>query len=217
MTSDAGQPTIFVIEDDADARDSLVVRLEAAGYRVAAYDAAEPFLAEVDPAADGCVITDVRLPEIDGLELLRRLNAQNSTLPVVVVTGFGDIPMAVRAMGVGAVDFLEKPFAPNVILSAVALALQVRRGERTLRQESIAAAARLATLTDRERDVVAGLAAGRMGKQIAGDLGLSPRTVEIHRARALEKSGAQSNAELIRLGVLASLYGGDPMGGANVD
>lgn len=205
MTPDDRRPVVLVVEDDEALRRALAFNLEAAGYRVRAYEAAEPLLAGLDRTEAGCLITDVRLPGMGGLELIRELARRGSHLPVVVVTGFADVPLAVEAMKAGAADLLEKPLAPGALLAVVERALRARSG--TLRQQEQAedAAARIAPLSSRERAVFDGLIRGRLSKQIAGDLGISPRTVEIYRANVMEKLGARTLAEIVRLGVLLEL------------
>jgi two-component system response regulator FixJ len=197
---------IHVVDDDAAVRDSLRVLLEASGFVVQTHDSARAFLTAATGAA-GCVLTDVRMPEIDGLELQRRLTERGVRLPVIVMTGKGDIPIAVRAMKAGAVDFLEKPFQDEQLLGAVRRALDEGKQLREADSTSAEAAARLAALTPREREVLDLLVTGLSNKAIANELGASPRTIEVHRARVLEKLQAHSLPELVRL-VLAA----EPLG-----
>ena len=195
----AGSAIVHVVDDDAAVRDSLGLLLESAGFSVRTYGSATAFLADLPQHAAGCVLTDVRMPELDGLALQRRLHEQGSRLPVIVMTGHGDVPIAVEALKAGAVDFLEKPFDDEHLLVAVRGALAA--SQRT-DQEAAAAAAiadRLASLTPREREVLERLVAGLPNKTIAYDLGSSPRTVEVHRARVMEKMGARSLPELVRM------------------
>ncbi len=194
--------TIHVVDDDAGMRDSLRVLLESSGFAVRTYDGARAFLAEA-PAAGGCVLTDVRMPGIDGLELQRLLHEQRVHLPVIVMTGQGDIAIAVRAMRDGAVDFLEKPFDDGALVDAVTRALEQSERLREMDVVSARAAARLALLTPREREVLELLVAGLPNKAIANELGASPRTIEVHRARVLEKLDARGLPDLVRL-VLAA-------------
>lgn len=203
---DDPQPTIFVVEDEPAVRDALAFRLTVAGFGVRAYGAAEPFLADVDPADDGCVVTDLRLPGMDGLQLLEHLGTLGCRLPVIVITGCGDVPAAVRAMQAGAVDFLEKPVAPAALTQVIRRALAIQRDGRALQSEAAVAAARIATLSEREREVFDGLVDGKLGKQIAIDLAISPRTVEVHRSHIVEKLGIRTPADLIRMGMLARLH-----------
>ena len=201
-------PIIHIVEDEEPVRDALVFRLAVAGMPAQAYESAEAFLAGVHPDAEGCVVTDLRLPGMDGQQLLEHLAAAVSPLAVIVMSGFGDIASAVRAMQAGAVDFLEKPIASAALIQTIQRALNVRRNEQRLRSETTAAAARIATLSGRERDVFDGLVEGKLGKQIAIDLAISPRTVEVHRAHIMEKLGVRTTSDLIRMGVLTRLQGG---------
>jgi two-component system response regulator FixJ len=194
--------TVHIVDDDAAIRDSLCFLLCGAGFSVQSHDSAEAFLALAGGAL-GCVLTDVRMPGIDGLELQRRLREQGSGLPVIVMTGQGDIPLAVRAMREGAVDFLEKPFEEERLFDAIRRAQAESRRRSDLAGAAAAAAARLAKLTPREREVLDCLVAGLPNKAIANRLAASPRTIEVHRARVLEKLDAHSLPELVRL-VLAA-------------
>lgn len=192
--------TIFVVDDDAAARDSLAFLLESAGRRVRAF--ANPL--EVVGAVDAetcCVVTDVRMPEMSGLELVERLKAGHPRLPVVVITGHADVAMAVEVMKKGASDFLEKPFEDEALLRVLDQVL-TDAPEGAGDPES---AQRLASLSVRERQVLEGLMAGRSNKEIARDLDISPRTVEIYRAKAMAKMGAETYADLIRSGLKAGL------------
>jgi len=196
---------IHIVDDDASVRDSLAMLLEAAGFSTRTYESAESFLIAAAEHATGCVLTDVRMPGLDGLAMQRRLAEQGSTLPVIVMTGHGDVPIAVAALKTGAVDFLEKPFDDTHLLKAVgdAVAASLRAHEAAL--DSASLATRLDTLTPREREVLDHLLAGHPNKTIAYDLGTSPRTVEVHRARIMDKMGARSLAELVRM-VVAPRY-----------
>jgi two-component system response regulator FixJ len=190
---------VHIIDDDDAVRDSLAVLLDSAGIAVCAYDSATKFLAVARGLGAGCVLTDVRMPDLDGLALQRRLTELGVTLPVIVMTGHGDVPIAVAALKAGAMDFLEKPFDDERLVAAVGAALTVSRD--TQRQAAVAAqiATRVANLTPREREVMHLMVAGNPNKTIAYDLGASPRTVEVHRARVMEKMGARSLAELVRM------------------
>ncbi len=194
--------TIHVVEDDQPMRDSLVALLEEAGYKTRAYASGEALLARGGAAEPGCVVSDMRMPGIDGLTLLQRLRAGGSGLPLILITGHGDIPMAVTAMRAGAIDFLEKPFEPDTLLGAIAMALHVR-SIGAAADSGEAARQRLEKLTSREHEVLEQLVAGRSNKEAAEKLGISPRTVEFHRANVMEKTGAAGLPELVRLWLAA--------------
>lgn len=196
---------VYIVDDDEAVRESLSVLLEAIGHRVRAFGLAKDFLDAAPALRVGCLIADIRMPEMDGLELQRTLNEQNLHFPMIVITGHGDVPLAVRAMKAGALDFIEKPFATTTILASVEAALA--RIEAAGQRDPIAdaALAKLELLSPREREVLEGLLAGLPNKTIAYDLAISPRTVEIHRARVMDKMGARSLSELIRLALAAGL------------
>jgi two-component system response regulator FixJ len=201
-------PQVHVVDDDAAVRDSLSLLLESAGFSVRAYDSAPAFLQALPVDPPGCVLTDVRMPEIDGLALQRRLNELGSRLPVIVMTGHGDVPIAVEALKAGAADFLEKPFDDAQLLAAVSNALAASQRDRDEAAAVAAITARLASLTPREREVLDRLVAGQPNKTIAYDLGSSPRTVEVHRARVMEKMCARSLPELVRMTIAVGRAGG---------
>jgi two-component system response regulator FixJ len=202
------EPTVHIVDDDGAVRRSLECLLHAAGFRSTAYETALSFLDAAPGVSAGCVLLDVRMPEIDWLELRARLNRLGSFLPVIVLTGGGEVEDAVRAMKAGAVDFIEKPFDDERLLGAIEKALTI--SERSARnREAAEAAKRIGTLSRRERQVLDALSAGRPNKVIAYDLGISVRTVEVHRARMLERLGIRSLAEAIRLAVLATLAPAD--------
>ncbi len=196
---------VYVVDDDAAVRDSLTVLFEARGYTVHAFAAAGDFLAIAASLRPGCLISDIRMPEMDGLELQQRLVERALHFPLIVITGHGDVPLAVRAMKVGAVDFIEKPFAAAMILASLDSAIERLAASAAPDPAAPAALARLALLSPREREVLAGLVAGLPNKSIAYDLGISPRTVEVHRARVMEKMEARSLSELIRLSLAAGV------------
>jgi two-component system response regulator FixJ len=198
----SGTVTVHVVDDDPAMRDSLSFLLQTSGFAVCVYDSAEAFLADAASVA-GCVLTDVRMPRIDGLELQRRLSEQRFPLAVVLMTGQGDIALAVSAMRAGAVDFLEKPFEEQALLEAVGRALDQSQRLREADETASRATARLASLTPREREVLDLLVAGLPNKAVANKLGSSPRTVEVHRARVLDKLQARGLPDLVRI-VLAA-------------
>jgi two-component system response regulator FixJ len=194
---------VHVVDDDESVRESLAFLLEAAGYQVRAYASAVTFLQVASDRLPGCVLTDVQMPELNGLELQRRMRDRGIRLPVVVMTGHGDVPIAVEALKAGATDFLEKPFDDNQLLAAVSNAIALSRRVHDEAGTVAGITAKLATLTPREREVLVRLVAGQPNKTIAYDLGSSPRTVEVHRARVMEKMGARSLPELVRMAIAA--------------
>jgi two-component system response regulator FixJ len=196
----ASDPALVHIVDDDDAvRDSLALLLDAAGIAVRTYDSATSFLTQARGLSVGCILTDVRMPDLDGLGLQRRLTEMGVTLPVIVMTGHGDVPIAVAALKAGAADFLEKPFDDERLIAAVRAALATSWDAQRHAAAAAQIGTRLASLTRREREVLNLLVAGNPNKTIAYDLGASPRTVEVHRARVMEKMGARSLAELVRM------------------
>jgi two-component system response regulator FixJ len=193
---------VHVIDDDEAVRDSLSFLLRTADFNVIAYQSATHFLESLTRDIDGCVITDVRMPDMSGLDLLRRLRDLSCMIPVIVMTGHGDIQLAVEAMKAGAVDFLEKPFDDERVLTAVRSALEASRAlnERVGRRHEIEE--RLESLSQRERQVLDGLVSGLPNKTIAHELGISPRTVEVYRANVMTKMQAGSLSELVRMVLL---------------
>ncbi|MDO8933936.1 MAG: response regulator [Rhodocyclaceae bacterium] len=198
--------TVFVVDDDEPLRDSIRWLLEAHGHRVALYDSAERFLADGGATQSGCLLLDVRMPGMSGQELFDALIERGSRLPVVFITGHGDVPMAVAAVKKGAVDFIEKPFSEQELLRLVAHSLQRDAEQREAVAASASAASRLAALTPREREVLDLVVAGKLNKVIADQLAISPKTVEVHRARVMEKMGVRSVAELVQA-VMAGRHG----------
>jgi FixJ family two-component response regulator len=195
------QETVFVVDDDEAVRDSLRWLLEANGYRVQCFSSAEQFLEAYRNQSTllGCLILDVRMSGMSGLELQERLIAEDSTLPIIFVTGHGDVPMAVSTMKKGAMDFIEKPFDEAELRSLVERMLDKARAESSSVQQQRAAAERLGKLTAREQQVLERIIAGRLNKQIADDLGISIKTVEAHRANIMEKLSVNTVADLLRL------------------
>jgi two-component system response regulator FixJ len=206
----AEAPVIHVIDDDEAMRSSLLFLLATADLPARGHASAAAFLACLPAEETGCVVTDVRMPGMSGIELLRRLKVQGSRLPVIVITGHGDVPLAVEAMKAGAVDFLEKPFDDAALLAAVRAALARRQMAAEQDRQCQAIRARLAMLTARERQVLDGLVAGQPNKTIAYDLGISPRTVEIYRAHVMSKLQAGSLSELVRMAFIARGSGPQP-------
>lgn len=198
----ASEAVVHVVDDDPAMRDSLEFLIDTAGLKVRTYESGPALLAAAGDLGPGCIVTDVRMPEMSGLDLVRRLTDMGVRLPVIVMTGHADVPLAVEAMKAGVRDFIEKPFDDEVFLSSVRAALA--EGEAVDRQESQEAEVRerIASLSARERQVLDGLVAGRANKVIAYDLGISPRTVEVYRANVMTKMQAQSLSELVRMSIL---------------
>jgi len=195
---------VHVIDDDDGLRDALAFLLDVHGLEASFYASANAFL-EALPVAEGCVLTDIRMPGLTGLELVRELRARGAAFPVIVMTGHGDIPLAVEAMKAGVVDFIEKPFEDEHLIGSIRAALATLRTTQTPDAARLAAEARLSDLSPRERDVLAGVVEGKLNKQIAFDLEISPRTVEIYRANLMAKTGARNVAELMRIALAAGL------------
>jgi two-component system, LuxR family, response regulator FixJ len=198
-------PTIYVVDDDDAVRESLQLLLEASGFAVVGYASGRKFLDALKPDARGCLLIDVRMPEIGGLEVQEELRRRRSAVPAIVITGHGDVPLAVQAMKAGAADFIEKPFSDAAILAAIARALALGAAQQQAQAESAQIRDHHAHLTARERDVLVEIVAGHPNKVIAHHLAISPRTVEIHRARVMEKMGARSLSELVRMALTAGL------------
>lgn len=203
MPSEKG--IVHVIDDDEALRDSLAFLLRAAQIEVRTYASAVAFLDALPDARASCVITDVRMPGMSGIDLLRRLQELKIGMPVIVITGHGEVPLAVEAMKIGALDFLEKPFDDDVLLTSVRSALSRQDGETKRHTERAEIESKIAALSNRERDVLGGLVAGRANKQIAHDLGISPRTVEIYRANLMNKMQAGSLSDLVRMALIVGI------------
>ena len=197
-------PVVHVIDDDDSARDSLSFLLATANLRVRTYDSGKAFLDAISGIESGCVITDVWMPDVDGLELVRTLKKLKVDLPVIVITGHGDVALAVEAMKAGAVDFIEKPYDGEILLGAVRSALSTQRADATRSGERAEILERLAALSSRERQVLDGLVAGQYNKTIAHELGISARTVEIYRANVMTKMQATSLSHLVRMALIAA-------------
>ena len=196
---------VYIVDDDEAVRDSLSVLLEAKAYAVRSFGTAPEFLTAAPSLPVGCLIADIRMPEMDGLELQQHLVDRSLQFPLIVITGHGDVPLAVRAMKARAVDFIEKPFALDAILDSLEVVLSRLTTSDEEDPAKVAALAKLAHLSARELQVLEGLLAGLPNKTIAYDLAISPRTVEIHRARVMDKMGARSLSELIRLALAAGV------------
>lgn len=196
---------VYVIDDDEAVRQSLEFLLKTSGITVLGFESAKVFLEKLPHIKSGCIITDVRMPEITGIDLLRRIRDSGVDIPVIVITGHGDVSLAVEAMKVGAVDFLEKPFDDEALLSSVRSAL--RKGADTARHKAEVSEIneRLTALSNRERQVLEGLVAGKANKVIAFDLGISARTVEIYRANVMTKMSANSLSDLVRMAMTAGI------------
>ncbi len=196
---------VYVIDDDEAMRDSLNFLLESADFNVTLFETAQNFLDVLPGLEFGCVVSDVRMPGIDGIELLKRMKAGHSGFPILIMTGHGDVPLAVEAMKLGAVDFLEKPFEDDRLIGMIDAA--IRQAEPAARSEVVTQeiAARVATLSPRERQVMDGLIAGLSNKLIARDYDISPRTIEVYRANVMTKMQANSLSELVRLAMRAGL------------
>jgi RNA polymerase sigma factor (sigma-70 family) len=194
-----GAPVVFVVDDDPSVRSSLKFLISTVGLQVESFDSADTFLHRKPPDAPSYLVLDVRLPGLSGLDLQRELAARNMRIPIIFVTGHGDIPMSVRAMKAGAVEFLTKPFHDQDLLDAIRIALERDRARRQQEKEVTALQQRFASLTPREREVIAMVASGMLNKQIAGQLGTVEDTVKVQRSRAMEKMQAQSLADLVRM------------------
>lgn len=194
-----GEKVVHVVDDDDSVRRSVGFMLKTSGYRVCSYASGTEILKNAKDLQPGCVLLDIRMPEMDGLEVQEALKDRGVALPVIIMTGHGDVPLSVTAMKAGAIDFIEKPFEKVLLISAVEEGFATLKRAHSARERSKDAAVRLKVLTEREREVLDGLAQGLPNKTIAYDLGISPRTVEIHRANLMTKLGFRSLSEALRL------------------
>ena len=199
------QPTVFVVDDDQAMRNSLQWLIESVAMQVETYDSATAFINSYYPGRSGCLLLDVRMPGMSGLELQEYLAENQISIPVIIITGHADVPMAVRAMKAGAIDFIEKPFNDELLLESIRHALQLDERQRDMQSQRAEVATRLARLTPREHEVMVMVTNGRANKEIASALGVSAKTVEAHRARVMEKMEAGSLAELVRMALNANL------------
>jgi two-component system response regulator FixJ len=201
---------VYIVDDDEAVRDSLSALLESKGYAVTSFGSAPEFLETARLLPAGCLVVDIRMPAMDGLELQQRLIERSLGFPLIVITGHGDVTLAIRAMKAGAIDFIEKPFASEAILGSLAAAFARLSTPTAQDLAAGGATSKLNLLSPREREVLEGLLAGLPNKSIAYDLGISPRTVEIHRARVMDKMGARSLSELIRLALAGGVQPTSP-------
>ncbi len=197
--SSLSKSTVFVVDDDQAMRNSLKWLIESVGVQVESFASADEFLAQYQPGRAGCLVLDVRMPGMSGLELQEHLVRQNIHIPAVIITGHGDVPMAVRAMKAGAVDFIEKPFNDEALLDAIRRAIAYEEQQRSQQSEHLQIQQRLSHLTPREHEVMEMVTEGKSNKEIANALGVSAKTIEAHRARVMEKMQAGSLAELVRM------------------
>ncbi|PKP71550.1 MAG: DNA-binding response regulator [Alphaproteobacteria bacterium HGW-Alphaproteobacteria-5] len=201
----ANEPVVHVIDDDEGVRDSLTFLLDCSGIATRSYESAVQFLKVAPSMEPGCIITDVRMPEMGGMELIEKLKGLGVTDPVIVITGHADVPMAIQALHAGVSDFIEKPFSHEAILIAVRTALAHQQGRNEIEVERDDIQKRLATLSGREREVMEGLIEGKANKVIAYDLDISARTVEVYRANVMTKMHARTLSELVRMVMIARL------------
>ena len=200
------EPTVFLVDDDHAVRDALELLLEAASFKTASFENAMAFLDAYTQNQAGCLVLDIRMPDMSGMELQDALTERGITLPIIFLTGHGNVPMSAKAFRTGAIDFMEKPFDESVLLERIGEAIQLDRTNRETAAKRENARARLTALTPREQQVMLLVVTGKVNKEIAAELNLSHRTVEIHRSRVMEKTGTQSLTKLIELAVASGLY-----------
>ena len=200
---DAREPTVFVVDDDAGVLDALRILLRSVGLRAETYPSADDFLENFDQEAPGCLVLDVRMPGMSGMELQEKLAEMGFSTPIIFVTAHGDVPMAVEAVKGGAIDFIQKPFRDQELLDKIQHAIELDADSRAERESKEEIAGRIAALTPREREVMDLVVAGKLNKVIARDLGISQRTVEIHRARVMQKMQASSVSQLVQFVIRA--------------
>jgi two-component system response regulator FixJ len=200
------QPTVFLVDDDNAVRDALGLLLDSVGFRTVSYPSAAAFLDDFDPHRRGCLVLDIRMPGISGMELQAALAEKSVNIPIIFLTGHGNVSMSAKAFRSGAIDFMEKPFNENVLLERIQEAIQLDQSNQAVATRRVDANTRLASLTPREREVMLLIVAGNANKEIATKLNLSTRTIETHRGRILEKTGAQSLADLIELAIASGSH-----------
>lgn len=194
--------TVFVVDDDPAIRESLRWLIESVGLNVKVFSTAQEFLEGYDPTTPGCLVLDIRMPGMSGLDLQNELATREIQVPIIIITGHAEVPVAVRALKAGAMDFIEKPFSDQLLLDRIRRAIEVDKQSRRVRSEQAEVATRLGQLTPREREVMDLVIAGKANKVIASELGLSPKTVEVHRAHVMKKMQVASLADLVRLGMI---------------
>jgi FixJ family two-component response regulator len=207
--SEAPRPIVLIVDDDADVRRSLERLIRSVGLEVEAFDSAQAFLRREPPDGPACLVLDVRMPGLSGLDLQEKLSAAGLSVPIVFMTGHGTVPMSVRAMKAGAVDFLQKPFDDQVLLDAVQQAIDLDRQSKEVQAERLGIDGRIETLTPREREVFTLVVSGLLNKQVAGELGTSEKTVKVQRARVMQKMQADSLADLVRMAERAGIRPAD--------
>jgi two-component system response regulator FixJ len=201
----ASDPIVYVIDDDDSARHSLEFLLDVAGIRVRSFPSADAFIAASPPLAGACIVTDVRMPGMSGIQLVEELKKHEAAAPVIVITGHADVPLAIQAMKAGVADFIEKPFDDEVMLASIRQALARQAGDERVQEERRAFRERIAMLSPREHEVMEGLVAGKANKAIAYDLSISARTVEVYRANVMMKMQAKTLSELVRMVTISQI------------